>query len=136
MQECHDFYMDSVDAVSDSGIGDVRFVFNTGRYVVAPTYRKMALYIEQTFECMGVCTPHLFFYSLPLSKGAPKHTCPEVAFKHITPYAVRIGVAVLILGLVLLFVCKSTLFFWCRYKKEILKSNDARENIEIKIEVR
>ena len=71
MQECHDFYMDKVDIVSDAGLGDIRFIFNTGRYVVADTYRKMALYIDQTFECSGVCTKHLFFYSLPLSKGAP-----------------------------------------------------------------
>lgn len=115
--------MDKVDIVSDAGLGDIRFIFNTGRYVVADTYRKMALYIEQTFECSGVCTKHLFFYSLPLSKGAPQQTCPEVAFKKITPYAVRIGVAVLVLGLILLLVCKSTLFYWCRYKKEILKSD-------------
>lgn len=117
LMQCHDYYMDKVDSFTDSGVFDFKMLFNTCRFVVAKSYKRMAMYVENTFECSGMCKPSLFFYSLDLKHGRPMHTCGYKVIQAVEPYAIRIGVAILIMGLLLLAICKSTLIYWCRYKK-------------------
>ena len=36
---------------------------------------KVLEYFESKYQCSGICTPSLFYYSLNLDEGVPKTTC-------------------------------------------------------------
>jgi len=115
LMQCHEYYLDKVDVISKSII-DLKSIFRTDRYILAISYKQMALYVEKTFKCSGVCKKSLFFYSLDLKQGPPQVTCGEAVMESVVPYATSLGVTILVVGLIQLVMCKSTLLFWCRWR--------------------
>jgi hypothetical protein len=73
-------------------------------------------YFEQKYTCSGICSPALFYYSLPLTEGVPSATCLSFLKEEIGSSLTYLGVASIVVGIVILliFICQYAL--WCKYE--------------------
>ena len=63
-------------------------------------------YFEEAYQCSGLCTPSLFYYSLDVSVGVPKEPCLLNLKDEISNNLSYMGIAGILSGIIMLIA-------WC-----------------------
>jgi len=72
-------------------------------------------YFEDEYECSGICSEAMFFYTLPLSDGPPSTTClshMKAKIKHNLTY---MGIAGTLAGLIMVITWLLQYLLWKNY---------------------
>lgn len=75
----------------------------------------MLSYLEQKYECSGVCEPGLFYYSLELSAGLPSVTCLSFAKDEVGSSLSYLGITAVVCGLVCFLIWIFQYALWRKY---------------------
>jgi len=62
---------------------------------------KILEFFEQKYACSGICNPALYYYSIPISKGAPTTPCLVFLRKEIGDSLIYLGVVSVLGGIIM-----------------------------------
>lgn len=79
---------------------------------------KVLTYFESKYQCSGVCTPSLFYYSLDLSEGIPKTTCLSHVKEEIGDSLSYLGITAVACGVVMFLIWCCQYSLWRKYDEE------------------
>jgi hypothetical protein len=67
-------------------------------------YIKFISYVEETYECSGMCTPSLFYLTQSVEKGLPKQGCVKPFVQDVSDLFFELGATMIASGVLFLFM--------------------------------
>lgn len=78
-------------------------------------------FIETEFDCAGICSPPLFYYSKNISNGPPKRGCIKLMVAEIAPALSSLGQVLIVSGVLIILMIFCALPICC-LKNESFKN--------------
>lgn len=114
-QECANYAATNKEAfssVSDEIYNEIYYYSNTeGKN----PYMSVIAFLEDYYECSGICRPNMFFATKTLDSGKPVNTCGSKVSEDVGNEIGSVGAAGVIAGLMLLCSFLSSYCLWKKY---------------------
>jgi hypothetical protein len=78
-----------------------------------PALSKFLNFIESEYNCAGICSPPLFYYSKSISNGPPKRGCINLMVKDIAPALSSLGQVLIVSGVLIILMIFCALPICC-----------------------
>lgn len=72
-------------------------------------------FFEGQYECSGLCTPALFYYSLDISNGRPYERCLIDLKDEVSNNLSYMGISAVLSGIIMMFVWCCQYCLWRRF---------------------
>lgn len=76
---------------------------------------RVIAFFEAKYTCSGVCTPGLFYFTLPLDKGIPSEGCLQFLKTEIGGRMTYLGITSLVIGILMMGVFVMQYCLWKSY---------------------
>jgi hypothetical protein len=78
-----------------------------------PALSKFLNFIESEYECAGICSPPLFYYSKDINAGPPKRGCINKMVTVIAPAISSLGQVLIVSGVLIILMIFCALPICC-----------------------